>query len=93
MAGTKAPQYRGTYHVRSLANLRTWNADPTTRCYVCHRTISEVRQDYPKAKWHNGHRWPNDPAAPLDAWCSRCNIAESNRRRGTTTPLPEHLRW
>lgn len=92
----KAEQYRGSYHVRSLANLRAWNSDPETRCYQCGLTLEQVRQRYPKAKWHNGHRRPNDPHAQLDAWCSPCNIGERNRRvagKDTTPPPRTSRKW
>jgi ribosomal protein L37E len=89
----KEPQYRGRYHVVSLANLRAWNADPTTTCWRCGKTLTQVRERYPKAKWNNGHLWPNDPNAPLAAECSPCNTGDANRRRQAKHQSAEHLRW
>jgi ribosomal protein L37E len=89
----KPPHHRGSYDRRSRQVVAAAKADPTTTCWRCGKTLIQVRERYPKAKWNNGHLWPNDPNAPLAAECSPCNTGDANRRRQAKHQSAEHLRW
>lgn len=77
--------YGGDYDRRAAANLRRWNADPTTVCWQCGRTKHEHRRE-----WTNGHERDGDPTARLLPECAECNfrrgaIAGNARRTKLTT--------
>lgn len=60
------------------------NADPTTRCWRCGRTLAEVRRAEPgrTVAWHAGHTVTGDRWSPLLAECSVCNLRDAAK---TTT--------
>ena len=84
----KPAHYRGNYHVRSRQIRDAAYADPTTRCWRCHRTLPECRphRNGKPARWTAGHLIDSDPTSPLLPECSPCNKSAGarygNRLRG-----------
>ena len=82
------PHYRGSYHVRSRQVRDAANADPSTRCWRCGRTLAmhEPHKNGKPARWTAGHIRDSDPTSPLAAEASTCNKAAGatygNRLRG-----------
>ena len=52
--------------VRAIAN-----SDPTTKCWVCHRTQSEHGRP-----WHAGHVIDGHPDSALLPECEQCNTSK-----------------
>ena len=85
---TKAAHHRGDYHRRSLALKAQAYANPDTRCWRCGRTMQQVRQTKPRAKWTAGHLVDGQINGALLPECSPCNYGAgarlTNSRRGKT---------
>lgn len=71
-----ALHYQGDYGRLSAKLRAAAYANPDTRCWRCRRTLAEVRQDHPRAKWTAGHVIQGLPGAPLAPECSPCASAE-----------------
>jgi hypothetical protein len=93
MAGV---HHRGDYkrraaHVRAVAYHH-----PTTRCWRCGHTLTEIRQSHPRATWQAGHLRDGDPTSPLAAECSVCNQLHGGRlgnQRMRANREPHSQRW
>ena len=72
----KAPHHRHRYHVTSRAVTAAAHADPTTRCWKCHRTIAQVRETKPRATWCSGHVTPGQVNGPMLPECTECSGRE-----------------
>lgn len=75
----KKPHYTGSYHVQSRRIRDAANADPTTRCWRCRRTMAEIRARKPRARWTAGHLIDGMKDGPLAPECSPCNYAAGAR--------------
>lgn len=69
----KPPHHSGTYHVRARRIREQANANPFTRCWRCGKTMDEIRQLRPKAKWQAGHLVAGQVNGPMLPECSWCN--------------------
>lgn len=78
--GPKPAHYRGNYHQQAARIRDAANADPTTRCWRCQRTLAEVQMQKPTARWTAGHLIDGLAGGPLAAECSPCNFAAGARR-------------
>lgn len=96
MPKTKGVHHRGTYHVESARVRAAAYANPSTRCWVCGKTLGEIRtvgrwpgdNPHPRAKWTAGHVNDGEPGGMLLPECSPDNYgrgaAAGNRMRGRT---------
>lgn len=84
-AKVKPPWHRGRYHQQAAAVRRAANANPSTRCWRCGRTLAEIRKAKPHARWQAGHLVDGQVGGPLAPECSPCNTgagaAMGNRKR------------
>lgn len=92
MANVKAPHHKGRYQQLAAKIRAAANADPTTRCWRCRRTLAQIRAGKPRARWTAGHVNDGQVDGPLAPECSPCNFAAgarvTNTRRSTLrTPL------
>lgn len=95
MSNTKAPHHRGRYQQQAAKIRAAANADPTTRCWRCRRTLAQIRVAKPKARWTAGHIIDGTVDGPLAAECSPCNFAAGARltnARRDPRPNPSR-RW
>lgn len=76
--------YRGSYQRRARQVRAAANADPTTRCRRCRRTLAEILRHHPHAIWTAGHVIDGQVDGDLEAECSPCNYSAGGR--GTTPP-------
>lgn len=74
------PWHRGSYQARAKRIVAAANADPSTRCWRCTRTLAEVRQVKPRATWTAGHLVDGQVDGALAAECSSCNYSHGARR-------------
>lgn len=77
----KAPHHKGTYHRRSRALVAAANADPTTRCWRCGRTLTEhppTKSGNPP-KWSAGHLIDGQAEGPLAPEVLSCNSSAGAR--------------
>lgn len=76
-----------SYRRRAQAVRDAANADPRTRCWVCHRTKAEHG-----VEWDAGHVVDGHPDSVLLPECRSCNRSKGARRgnqmrsQGTTRP-------
>lgn len=95
MPAADRSHYTGSYLVRARAVRDAANADPTTRCWRCGKTLAEARRMWPDRNviWHAGHTVDGNSAFPLAPEHSVCNTAAgaavASRRRG----LRSSRRW
>ena len=91
---TKGPHHSGDYQVRAKAVRDRANADPTTTCWRCERTLAEhpPHKDGKPARWTAGHVIDSDPTSPLLPEASTCNYAAGattgNTRRASGYDWP-----
>lgn len=91
MSHAKAPHHKGTHHARAAKLNAEANANPFTRCWRCGRTLAEVRQTKPRARWTAGHLIDGMIDGPLASECSPCNyshgarLGNQRRKRGPLT--------
>ena len=89
MAYRKAEHHKGTHHRRSALIRQAAAANPSTQCWRCRKTMSEIRKTKPRARWTAGHLVDGLKDGPLAPECSPCNFAagarlgNQRRRRGT----------
>jgi len=72
--------YTGSYKRTALRMRATANADPTSTCWRCKRTLGEIHATRPDARWTVGHLIDGDPQSPLAIECSPCNFSAGARR-------------
>lgn len=98
MPARNRAHYRGTYGRRAREVRRRANADPSTRCWRCGRTLDqhEPHHDGRPPHWQAGHLIDADPSSPLAPEASTCNTSAGatagntgRRRRGN----PHSRRW
>ena len=93
-ARTKGAHHRGDYHVRSRQVRDQANADPTTTCWRCGRTLAQhpPHKNGKPARWTAGHLIDGDPTSPLAPEASTCNYSAGattgNARRGSGYDWP-----
>lgn len=77
----RKPHHSGSY-VRDSAALRAAAyADPHTRCWRCHLTLTQcTNRDGKPARWTAGHLNDGQIGGPLAPECGRCNYAAGARR-------------
>lgn len=98
MGNVKQPWHRGTHQRRAAKICAAAYANPNATCWRCGRTLAQVRQTKPHARWTAGHLPGHDsqPDAPMAAECSPCNFghgaAMGNRRR-RRPPFPRSRQW
>ncbi len=86
----KPLHYQGKYHVQSATVRAVAYADQLTTCWRCGRTLREVKQIRPRARWTAGHLIDGMVDGPLAPECSPCNYAAGARlgnARRRRTPL------
>ena len=96
----KPAHYRGRYHVQSAKLRQAAYANPSTTCWRCGRTLTEVRAKNPRAKWTAGHLIDGQPDGPLAPECSPCNFragqalaAQHRRKHRPQPPNVTDLTW
>ena len=72
---TKPAHHRGSYHVQARRVRDAANRNPTTRCWRCGLTITEVRKTKPRARWTAGHLVDGQAGGALAPECSPCNYS------------------
>jgi hypothetical protein len=83
----KALHHRFTYHTTSRRLVATANANPATRCWICHNTIDHCRPHHNgrPAYWTAGHINDGEINGALAPECSTCNYSRgahlTNRHR------------
>jgi hypothetical protein len=75
----KPPHYRGSYHIQARQVRVKAYLDPTTRCWRCNLTLSEIHKHKPNAKWTAGHLTDGQAGGPLAPECSPCNYSHGAR--------------
>lgn len=80
----KPAHYRGSYHVDSAHVRAMAYANPETLCWRCGRTLAQIRQVKPRARWTAGHLIDSLPGGPLAPECSPCNYAAGGKLRHHT---------
>jgi hypothetical protein len=92
MGKVKAPHHRGTYHQQSAKLRAAGYANPLATCWRCGRTLEQIRQLKPRARWTAGHVNPGEIGGELRLECSPCNYSHGaalgNRKRGRYHPQP-----
>lgn len=87
MPGKRRDHYRGDYDRRARSIRAAANADPSTRCWRCGRTLAEHK---PGDTWDAGHIRDGDPTSPLAPEAASCNRSsgaiDGNRRRQGLKP-------
>lgn len=87
MTGKGGAHHSGSYEVRARRVRDAANADPSTRCWRCGKTLAEARKMHPQRNvvWHAGHTVDGNSAFPLAPEHSVCNTSaaarETNRKR------------
>lgn len=88
---TKAPHYRGAYHVTARHVRAQAYANPGTRCWRCGLTLPEHKphRNGRPATWQAGHVNDGQVNGPLAPEASTCNTsagaAHGNRTRHAAT--------
>lgn len=75
----KAPHHRGPHQVTARRIKQAADADLTTRCWRCQRTMPEIRRTKPHAQWQAGHLTDGQVGGPYAPECSPCNAAAGAR--------------
>lgn len=86
--------YAGTYRARARAIRQAANADPSTKCWRCGRTLAEhpaTRRGNPP-RWSAGHIIDSDPASPLAPEVLTCN-ASAGATYGNAKREPHSEDW
>lgn len=91
MGKTKALHHKGDYHRRSAHVRAVAYANPSTRCWRCRLTLSEIRAQRPRARWTAGHLVDGQAGGQLLPECSPCNYAAGARKRNG--PRHSSARW
>lgn len=73
MSGTKKPWHNSQHDAAARILNAQADADPTTRCWRCGRTMAEIRRTKPRARWQAGHLIDGVSAAGYGHECSECN--------------------
>lgn len=91
----KAPHHRGGYQVQAKRVTDMAKADPTTRCWRCGLTLTEVRRAKPRARWTAGHLVDGQAGGRLAPECSPCNFGAGARLTNTQRAKPKRtpLTW
>ena len=79
----RAAHHRGTFGRRALALVAAANADPTTRCWRCGKTLTAhgpTRTGRPP-KWSAGHVNKGEVNGQLLPEVLSCNVAAENEHR------------
>lgn len=78
---TKGAHHSGTYQRRAQHIRDQANADPTTTCWRCGRTLAHhpPHDDGKPAQWTAGHIIDSDPRSPLAPEASTCNYTAGAR--------------
>ena len=74
------PHHSFGYAVQARRVRDAANANALTRCWRCGRTLAEVRQSKPKARWTAGHIVDGQVGGALLAECSPCNYGSGAKR-------------
>lgn len=83
--------WRGDYPRRAKTVRDAANADPTTKCWRCGRTLIEHG---PGDTWQAGHIRSSDPTSPLAPEARSCNIREMlHRRNHPERAEPRSKQW
>ncbi len=92
MGNRKGAHHRGSHQVRARAIVAAANADPTTKCGRCGKTLAEHRphRNGTAARWDAGHVHDGQVGGPLRPEASTCNrsagASKGNQlRRGLKT--------
>lgn len=81
--------YRGNYQTRARAVRDAANADPTTRCWRCAKTLAE----HPAGdRWQAGHLRDGDYTSPLLPEARSCN-ARAGQARSRAMQEPRSQTW
>lgn len=84
----KAAHHRGTYHVQAARVRARAYANPSTRCWRCGATLTQIQARRPRARWTAGHLIDGQPGGTLLPECSPCNYgAGAKLRHRTNTAL------
>lgn len=101
-AKRKAAHHRGTYQARAKRVTDAAYANPSTRCWRCRRTLAQVQQRKPRARWTAGHVIAGQVGGDLEPECSPCNYGHGARlgnrmrrlaRRPPPPPMRQSRRW
>ena len=73
--------HSGRYHAQAKAVRAAANADPTTRCWACGRTLAEhpPHRNGSPARWTAGHVNDGQVGGPLLPEASTCNFSRGAR--------------
>lgn len=89
----KPPHYRGRYHVQAATLRAHAYANPDTTCWRCHRTLEQIRQHHPRARWTAGHLIDGQVGGPLAPECSPCNYSAGAKLGNRNRREPHTERW
>lgn len=85
----KRPHHTGSYQARAAAVRAAANANPTTTCWRCGRTLAEhpPHRNGKPARWTAGHIHDGQIDGPLAPEASTCNYSAGatlgNKRRSS----------
>jgi hypothetical protein len=93
MAG-KPVHYRGSYHVRARHVRQAAQANLSTRCWRCGKTLAEhePHKNGKPAAWTAGHLRDGDPMSPLAPEASTCNFKAGRTMQAQATE-PRSREW
>ena len=103
--GVKHPHHRGSFATEGKRVRDRANADPSTRCWRCGRTMAEIRTVKPTARWTAGHVVDGQCGGVLAPECSGCNYAHGaahgnalrrgvpKRAKRLPPTLPPSIQW
>lgn len=87
--------YTGSYDARAKRVRDAANADPTTRCWRCGKTLAEARKMHPDRNvvWHAGHTVDGNNAFPLAPEHSVCNTSAGGAIGSKRRMLRPSRKW
>lgn len=95
MTGKGSAHHSGSYGVRARAVRDAANADPSTRCWRCGKTLAEARRMWPdrNVTWHAGHTVDGNSAFPLAPEHSVCNTSAGGVIGSKRRALRSSRKW